>query len=80
MGLAAYGEAEDDRVNDLVTLTASGTYRLNLRFFRHRERVPYVWSGGVPSVGQLYSEELEAHLGPSRTPRSRSTRRISRWP
>ena len=69
MGLAAYGQAEDDRVNDLVTLTAGGTYRLNLRFFRHhRERVPYVWSGGVPSVGQLYSEELEAHLGPSRNP------------
>ena len=56
MGLAAYGAVEDDRVNDLVTLTASSACCLNLKFFRHnRERVPYVWSGGVPRVGQLYS-------------------------
>ena len=67
MGLAAYGHEEDERVNDLMTLGPNGEFRLNLKFFRHhRERVPYVWAGGQPSVGQLYSEELEAHLGPSR--------------
>src|SRR5262249_10218315 len=37
------------------------------RFFRHhRERVPYTWSDGTPTVGKLYAPELALLLGPER--------------
>jgi carbamoyltransferase len=70
MGLAPYGEprfgAELSRV---LQLQGDGTFRLGLEYFRHhRESVPYSWSGGEPTVGDLYSPALEALLGPARAP------------
>src|SRR4029079_19431193 len=50
MGLAAYGAPRlINAVRPLVSLQRDGTFKLNLRFFRHhRESVSYEWNGGVP--------------------------------
>lgn len=69
MGLAAYGEPEFlSDMRRIVLLQEDGSFRLNLDFFRHhKERVGYVWKDCAPSVGTLYTPELEKLLGPSRT-------------
>jgi carbamoyltransferase len=68
MGLAPYGEpAYLDAMRGIVTLEGDGSYRLNLDYFRHAsEKIEYEWENGVPSVGTLYSPELECLLGPAR--------------
>jgi carbamoyltransferase len=70
MGLAAYGTPSlISSVRPLVSLQSDGTFRLNLRFFRHhREAVVYEWNGGQPVCGDLFSSELESALGPRRKP------------
>jgi carbamoyltransferase len=69
MGLAPYGEPRYlEQLRRVVRLQDDGTFRLDLRFFRHdREKVDYRWDGGVPSVGLLYSDALCELLGPART-------------
>ena len=68
MGLAPYGEPlflEDMR--KIIRLQKDGTYRLNLRYFRHHiENVEYRWDEGAPVVGCLYTAALEELLGPAR--------------
>jgi len=68
MGLAPYGEPRFvPELRRLVLLQDDGSFRLDLDYFRHhRESVPYSWSGGSPSVGDLYAPALEALLGPAR--------------
>lgn len=68
MGLAPYGEPKYlDAMRQIVLLEDDGSFRLNLDYFRHhRERVKYEWDNGIPSVGILFSEELESLLGPRR--------------
>ena len=70
MGLAAYGSPGAlEEVGRLVTTRRDGTFRLDLRYFRHhRENVPYRWDRGSPEVGRLYTPALEALLGPARLP------------
>ncbi|MBL9116069.1 MAG: carbamoyltransferase [Verrucomicrobiaceae bacterium] len=68
MGLAPYGEPTLlDKMRQIVLLNNDGSFELNLDCFRHhREKVPYVWDNGSPEVGTLFSEGLEALLGPAR--------------
>jgi carbamoyltransferase len=68
MGLAPYGNPTFlEALRQIVLAEPDGTFRLNLRFFRHhRENVAYTWEDCAPSVGPLFSEALEEFLGPSR--------------
>ena len=69
MGLAPYGEPRFlDQMRKIVLVQPDGSYRLDLRYFRHhREAVPYTWDNGSPEVGTLYTPELEQLLGPARS-------------
>lgn len=68
MGLAPYGQPSYlDKMRQILLLQEDGTFKLDLRYFRHhKEKVEYEWSGGSPRVGQLYSPELSAVLGVER--------------
>src|SRR5215831_15514003 len=60
MGLAPYGKPNFvDPLRRVVYPLSEGTFALDLRYFRHhRERVPYAWNNGSPTVGALYSDAL----------------------
>ena len=70
MGLSPYGEPRHmDQMRQIVRLESDGTFRLDLRFFRHHvENVSYEWEDGVPSVGPLYTPAFSDLLGPVRDP------------
>jgi len=70
MGLAPYGEPKFmEAMRRIVPLQRDGTFRLNLKFFRHHlENVTYSWNNCSPEVGTLYTPELEKLLGPARRP------------
>jgi carbamoyltransferase len=77
MGLAPYGEAKHlDTMRHIVRLRDDGSFELDLAYFRHaREKVAYEWEDGAPTVGALYSPELEALLGPARAEGAELTQR-----
>jgi carbamoyltransferase len=77
MGLAPYGEPRyADAMRQIVGLEDDGSFRLDLRYFRHhREKIDYEWSGGSPKIGILYAPELEQLLGPARAPDAELTQR-----
>jgi carbamoyltransferase len=68
MGLAPYGKPTHvEHMQKIVFPQNDGTFRLNLSYFRHhKEKIPYAWNNGAPSVGRLYAPALEALLGPAR--------------
>jgi carbamoyltransferase len=68
MGLAPYGNALFTKaLSDIIRLNEDGTFELNLKYFRHaKEKIEYEWDNGSPSVGTLFTPELEALLGPAR--------------
>lgn len=68
MGLAPYGRPTlVDKLRRVVRLQEDGRFTLDLTYFRHqRENVPYEWSGGSPTIGQLFSPAWEELLGPAR--------------
>lgn len=68
MGLAPYGEPLYlDAMRRIVQLQDDGSFRLDLRYFRHhREKIAYEWQNGIPAVGTLYSPALIDLLGPER--------------
>ncbi|WP_395747021.1 carbamoyltransferase [Prosthecobacter sp.] len=69
MGLAPYGEPKYlKEMRELVQVQSDGTFRLNLKYFRHHtEDVHYTWDNCSPEVGTLYKKEpMEALLGPQR--------------
>ena len=68
MGLAPYGEPEFvNELRKLVKLKSDGTFELTLKYFRHwKEGVDMEWSDGYPTLGRVYSPELEKLLGPAR--------------
>ena len=68
MGLAPYGRPEKmDVMRKIVTLREDGSYRLNLDYFiHHREKTMFEWENGSPWIRNLFSEQLEALLGPAR--------------
>lgn len=68
MGLAPYGQPKYlDKMRQIVLLEPDGSFKLNLRYFRHhKEKVDYSWEGGSPEVGTLFSPKIEELLGPGR--------------
>jgi carbamoyltransferase len=70
MGLAPYGVPDHvAELRKLLTLKPGGMFELNRPYFRHwDEGVEMEWDGGSPTMGRLYTRELEQLLGPSRKP------------
>ena len=70
MGLAPYGAPEQlPALRKIVRVQKDGTFELDLRYFRHhREDVGYTWRDCAPTVGRLFTTELESLLGPRREP------------
>ncbi len=75
MGLAAYGEPEQLEVfRDIVRFdarTARNGFRLGLDYFIHHRTGPEMsWAEAdkTPTLGKLFSEEMEKQLGPARGP------------
>jgi carbamoyltransferase len=69
MGLAPYGEPKYlSQMRRIVQLQADGSYRLDLKYFRHHsDDVHYTWDDCCPEVGTLYRKEaMEELLGPER--------------
>ena len=68
MGLAPYGRPEYlDLLRNLVTLKPNGHFELELKYFRHwNDGVEMEWDDGYPTMGCVYTPELETLLGPSR--------------
>jgi carbamoyltransferase len=66
MGLAAYGEpAAQAEMRELVTLTSSGQFRLNLPYFLHQVHGASMnFDAGEPHIGIVFSPEMERLLGP----------------
>jgi carbamoyltransferase len=77
MGLAAYGEpAAQSEMRELVALTASGQFRLNLPYFLHQVHgANMTFAAGEPHMGIVFSPEMERLLGPRRAPGEPITRR-----
>ncbi len=70
MGLAPYGKpTRVDDLRQLLTLKKGGTFELELKYFRHwSEGVEMEWDEGYPTLGRVYTAELEKLLGPARHP------------
>jgi carbamoyltransferase len=70
MDLAPYGEPSFlDQMREIVRIRSDGTFRLNLKYFRHqRDDVSETWNDSTPSLGLLYRHALIDLLGPARSP------------
>jgi carbamoyltransferase len=70
MGLAPYGEPRFvEPLRRLVKLLPGGLFELDLRYFQHWSTgVKMEWDSGYPTLGRVYSDELEGLLGPARRP------------
>jgi carbamoyltransferase len=68
MGLAPYGAPEvTGELRKLIRLKRGGEFELERKYFRHwDEGVEMEWEGGSPTMGRLYTPELERLLGPAR--------------
>src|SRR6266478_3235149 len=68
MGLAPYGEPNFlEPLREIVRIQSDGTFRLNLKYFRHHtDNVSYTWKDCTPAVGLLYRSTLIELLGPAR--------------
>jgi carbamoyltransferase len=68
MGLAPYGKpAFIEEMRHIVEIQSDGTFRLNLKLFRHHnENVAYTWNDCSPEIGVLFKPMLEQLLGPAR--------------
>jgi len=68
MGLAPYGEPNLlEPLREVVRIQSDGTFRLNLKYFRHHtDNVSYTWNDCTPAVGLLYRSTLIELLGPAR--------------
>lgn len=68
MGLAPYGEPRfTEKMRQIVLLQDDGSFCLDLKFFRHhKEDVSYTWKDCVPTIGHLFTHDLENFLGPAR--------------
>jgi carbamoyltransferase len=68
MGLAPYGRPEyADAIRQLVALRRDGTFELDLSYFNHwTGDATMTWDGGAPTIPDVYTERLEALLGPPR--------------
>jgi carbamoyltransferase len=70
MGLAPYGKpTRTAELQQLVTLTPGGGFRLDLDFFRHwTGEISMAWDSGEPTVPDVYTDRLIELLGPARKP------------
>jgi carbamoyltransferase len=70
MGLAPYGKPTAvAEIRRLVRLTSGGGFELDLKYFRHwSDGVTMEWDNGYPTLGAVFTPELESLLGPARTP------------
>jgi len=70
MGLAPYGVAKfAEQMDQIVTPTPSGEFRLNLEYFsHHKQAIGYEWDNGSPQISRLYTQKLAELLGPARQP------------
>ncbi len=70
MGLAPYGDPHFiDPLREVVKIQSDGSFRLNLKYFRHHsDNVSYTWENCTPAVGLLYKSSLIELLGPARQP------------
>jgi carbamoyltransferase len=77
MGLAPYGAPDFlGELRQLVTLKPNGLFKLDLQYFRHwSDGVDMEWEEGYPTMGTVYSKELERLLGPARDPKEPITPR-----
>jgi carbamoyltransferase len=77
MGLAPYGKPKYvDQISQLLRLTGDGLFELELDFFRHwNEGVSMEWDEGYPTLGTVFSPELEKLLGKGRRPTDPVTER-----
>ncbi|MBI5925018.1 MAG: carbamoyltransferase [Aquabacterium sp.] len=77
MGLAPYGSPVFMKeMREIVSVHDDGRFSLNLKYFRHhKEKIEYAWGGGDPSVGRLFTAELESLLGPARAANEELTQR-----
>jgi carbamoyltransferase len=71
MGLGAYGEPEQlDAIRNIVRAHGDG-FRLGLEYFTHHRTGPEMsWAEAdkTPTLGKMFSEEMEKLLGPKRNP------------
>jgi carbamoyltransferase len=69
MGLAPYGEPRYlDQMRELVHLDGQ-LFKLGLDYFTHHSRgVEMTWADGSPSIGRIFSQQMEELLGPTRQP------------
>jgi len=71
MGLGAYGEPEQlDAIRKIVRTHGDG-FRLGLEYFTHHRTGPEMsWAEAdkTPTLGKIFSEEMEKLLGPKRNP------------
>lgn len=68
MGLAPYGKpTEVDKMRRIVRLCPDGKFELNLDcFLHHSEGVSMLWDNGAPTIGRVFSDNMEDLLGPAR--------------
>ena len=54
-------------LGSLVRLADDGSFALDLSYFRHwSDGVQMTWDDGEPTLGRVYTEKLDALLGPGR--------------
>lgn len=70
MGLAAYGRPKFLKLlQEVIHTVDGGRFALELKYFRHhREAIEFRWQDCEPSVGTLYTPQLEHLLGRTRKP------------
>ena len=68
MGLAPYGKPKYlDLLKKILIIKSDGDFQLNLNYYKfHKSEFKYTWDAGNVDVGDLYSDEMEKLLGPSR--------------
>ena len=68
MGLAPYGTPDfTNEIAKLVRLRRNGGFELDLSYFSHWPGgASMTWDDGEPKVGRIFTDKLEALLGPAR--------------
>jgi carbamoyltransferase len=68
MGLAPYGKpVYMSQMRSLIKTLPNGLFELRKKYFQHfRKGVAMSWEGGLPEVGQLWTDEVKINLMPPR--------------